>query len=450
MSGIRSVRLCGFVVVSAIFGSLWIAGSIHPLAIQDALSAYMGLDPVHEFTRNSAAAESAIHVELTEPARVNYGTTLSRRNDMQYVPIVEREGYTYEASLAQAAREVAYFYRDTRRLAPSGVLAFLLDSSGATFWGVRQTVVVTTGDRQESIKALLDPADDQENEWLMGIGEVAVDGSSSLKIMVGLSAKRTVEFEPTPRRYVTGETIALRGRIHSEHTDLFALAMGPAGAVESLKINSRNGRFSGYLTAAPGEWVVELIGTSGSGPIPLAQLTLHVDQAIPKTYSDVWPPHESRLANPAQYMLKLINRDRRLASLPPLKRRPSLDEVAVGHSSDMKMNRFVGHVSPSTGNVGDRLNTQGVSRVAHGENVALNNSVTDAHYGLMRSLGHRRNLLSPGFTEVGIGLISSREGWYVTQVFSRPTATQAAAERARPRRTQRDSKLSRYGALAKR
>ena len=49
----------------------------------------------------------------------------------------------------------------------------------------------------------------------------------------------------------------------------------------------------------------------------------------------------------------------------------------------------------------------------------------DAEAGLMRSIGHRRNILHPRATEVGIGIARVVRGdsaqWVLTQVVSRPT-----------------------------
>jgi uncharacterized protein YkwD len=55
---------------------------------------------------------------------------------------------------------------------------------------------------------------------------------------------------------------------------------------------------------------------------------------------------------------------------------------------------------------------------------------------LLASLGHRRNLLSPAFTHVGLGAVATSAGksrqWLFTQAFAKPVAPlEAAAEAAR-------------------
>ena len=119
-------------------------------------------------------------------------------------------------------------------------------------------------------------------------------------------------------------------------------------------------------------------------------------------------------------MTDLINRSRRNNGLPTLKRVSALDKVARRHSVDMQTHRYVGHYSERTGTVTQRLNGIAYPRYTYGENVALNGSILDAHEGLMTSLGHRRNLLSPDYSELGLGMVKGQNGWYITQVFSSP------------------------------
>ncbi|HCS73242.1 MAG TPA: hypothetical protein DIW17_05115, partial [Clostridiales bacterium] len=49
-----------------------------------------------------------------------------------------------------------------------------------------------------------------------------------------------------------------------------------------------------------------------------------------------------------------------------------------------------------------------------GENIAKHGSVESAHAGLMNSDGHRKNILNPSFTHIGIGIVDNR---YFTQMF---------------------------------
>jgi uncharacterized protein YkwD len=49
----------------------------------------------------------------------------------------------------------------------------------------------------------------------------------------------------------------------------------------------------------------------------------------------------------------------------------------------------------------------GIKYMDAGENLALAPTVEIAHKGLMKSPGHRANILSPAFRKVGIGVIKN-------------------------------------------
>jgi hypothetical protein len=70
-----------------------------------------------------------------------------------------------------------------------------------------------------------------------------------------------------------------------------------------------------------------------------------------------------------------------------------------------------------------------------GENVGVGTSVSAIHSAFMGSSGHRANILSRSFTEVGIGTARGSDGrLYVSEVFRRPSGATYTAPVA-PRRT---------------
>jgi uncharacterized protein YkwD len=130
------------------------------------------------------------------------------------------------------------------------------------------------------------------------------------------------------------------------------------------------------------------------------------------------PPDTTALE---QQMLRLVNRDRAEHGKKPLAHDKRLAAVARDHSADMAKNGFFGHESPTTGRVRDRLVTARIKVVVAGENVAKNATVERARVALMKSPGHRKNLLREVYTHCGIGIAQDAQGWlYVTQVFAVP------------------------------
>lgn len=116
----------------------------------------------------------------------------------------------------------------------------------------------------------------------------------------------------------------------------------------------------------------------------------------------------------------LINRDRAANGLAPLKLDPALCSIARAKSQDMKDNRYFSHTSPTWGKVSQMLKTFGYTFSAAGENIAHHATVEKSQAAFMSSQGHRRNILSTGWTKVGIGVVTDAQGYvYVTQIFVR-------------------------------
>ncbi len=120
-----------------------------------------------------------------------------------------------------------------------------------------------------------------------------------------------------------------------------------------------------------------------------------------------------------QRMLELINQERARQALPPLAMDETLREIARRHSEEMFRLSYFSHTSPVTGSPADRLNAAGIRYTVAGENLAYAPAVQVAHDGLMNSPDHRKNILSPDFSRVGIGVIQAGiYGKMFTQAFT--------------------------------
>jgi uncharacterized protein YkwD len=124
-------------------------------------------------------------------------------------------------------------------------------------------------------------------------------------------------------------------------------------------------------------------------------------------------------------LLQLVNRDRRRAGVPTLVEMPELSRMARAHSQEMRDRGFFAHVSPRTGRLIDRAQAANIPFRRIGENIAVGDDVYQAQHALMRSPGHRMNLLDPEFTHVGLGVAlfeddDGRMRVYVTENFLVP------------------------------
>ncbi|EHQ88332.1 rhodanese-like domain-containing protein [Desulfosporosinus youngiae] len=118
-----------------------------------------------------------------------------------------------------------------------------------------------------------------------------------------------------------------------------------------------------------------------------------------------------------QKMLDLINAERAKIGAAPLSADIKVMEVAQVKSGDMVKNNYFSHDSPSYGSPFDMLKKFGVTFQGAAENIALNSSIEAAHAALMKSEGHRINILNPSYIYIGIGISDSPKGKVVAQMF---------------------------------
>ncbi len=121
--------------------------------------------------------------------------------------------------------------------------------------------------------------------------------------------------------------------------------------------------------------------------------------------------------------MDLVNQERAKAGLKPLAADMKLVELARQKSKDMIVNKYFAHQSPTYGSPFDMMKAAGVSYRTAGENLAWAGSVQRAHDSLMQSEGHRKNILNPNYTHIGIGIVDgplkggTMNGKMVTQMF---------------------------------
>jgi hypothetical protein len=143
------------------------------------------------------------------------------------------------------------------------------------------------------------------------------------------------------------------------------------------------------------------------------------------------PPTSYTFAPEAeQEIVRLVNRERQAQGLGALVMDERLRLVAREHSARMATEGEVEHQLPGEPKFLLRLQMQKLRYDASGENIAFNIDAAGAHAALMNSPGHRANILERQFNSIGVGVLRTRTGIYVTQDFIRslPEASVEEAE----------------------
>ncbi len=128
------------------------------------------------------------------------------------------------------------------------------------------------------------------------------------------------------------------------------------------------------------------------------------------------PNEENAMTSFEKQVVDLVNQIRVKNGLRELKINWQLSRVARYKSMDMRDKGYFSHQSPTYGSPFDMMKSFGISYRTAGENIAKGQrtpqAVVDAW---MNSSGHRANILSSSYTEIGVGHVSQGNIW--TQMF---------------------------------
>jgi uncharacterized YkwD family protein/spore coat assembly protein SafA len=130
-------------------------------------------------------------------------------------------------------------------------------------------------------------------------------------------------------------------------------------------------------------------------------------------------PNLAEVKRLAKEVVTLVNRERAKLGLAPLIDNWQLARVARYKSEDMRDKNYFSHTSPTYGSPFDMIKNFGIRYMAAGENIAMGQpTAVSVMTSWMNSPGHRSNILSKNFTEIGVGVAKSKSGTlYWTQQF---------------------------------
>jgi uncharacterized YkwD family protein/spore coat assembly protein SafA len=121
-------------------------------------------------------------------------------------------------------------------------------------------------------------------------------------------------------------------------------------------------------------------------------------------------------------VVRLVNIQRAKNGLQALKINWQVARVARYKSQDMANKGYFSHTSPTYGSPFKMMESFGVRFSAAGENIAMGQRTpAEVMNGWMNSPGHRANILSGSYTQIGVGLAKNKSGsLYWTQMFIKP------------------------------
>lgn len=121
----------------------------------------------------------------------------------------------------------------------------------------------------------------------------------------------------------------------------------------------------------------------------------------------------------------LVNESRLDSNLKPLLINPDLSQIAQDKAQDMVSHHYFAHTSPEGLTPWFWFGQNNYSYKYAGENLAINyDNAEEEHQAWMESPTHKKNILNPNFTEIGIatasGIIDGKKSFITVQVFATP------------------------------
>ena len=170
-----------------------------------------------------------------------------------------------------------------------------------------------------------------------------------------------------------------------------------------------------------------------SGKIEKAVQEVRTELSVEETQKEISTPQPLRAEkeSPEAFLtqsgiITLTNIQRKSFGLPSLSENERLDLAAALKAQDTFEKQYFAHVSPTGQNVEDLAEIVGYEFIAIGENLALGNFADDKTVveGWMASPGHRANILSSRYTEIGVavvkGIFDGKFTWVAVQEFGLP------------------------------
>ncbi len=128
-------------------------------------------------------------------------------------------------------------------------------------------------------------------------------------------------------------------------------------------------------------------------------------------------------------IIELTNQERVSNKLSPLKENEILNKIAEKKIEDMSENQYFDHISPLNKKIDDLIQEYNYEYIGVGENLAMGNFKNEQEIvdGWMNSPGHRENILSFGFKEIGVAVkeiyYKEKKYWFSVQVFALPKSS---------------------------
>ena len=238
----------------------------------------------------------------------------------------------------------------------------------------------------------------------------------------GLIRRDLIKLDRAPERISTGMATPVRGSaedaVKKMSMAVFAL---PDGDVLDMEIGLDAGQFEGTLQAGEtGYYRLQIQCEMENGDaVMLEDRMLKVGNPKPLETPVIEVAAFPGDAAASRRLMGMVNEVRGRKGRMALEWDDDLAYAAASHLKDMLAYGSVSHWSPMYGDLVERLERLDISFEVALENLATAPSVEEAHWHLMLSAEHRRNILDARLTHVGIAVAREQGQVWLAEIFKR-------------------------------
>jgi uncharacterized protein YkwD len=271
-----------------------------------------------------------------------------------------------------------------------------------------------------------------------GVGAAQRQPDGTIAVVFALQSS-AIQIRPIPRAIAAGGVVAIDAVIDPGYAEPEVFVATDDGQTRTLVV--RSGRRDGFTARMEcddrtGRQQIEIAASDQTGATVLASFPVWCGTDPPRSVTFRPTPEIAveSVEQAEQFLIARVNRERAAIGLLALRWNPRVARVARDRSEEMRQAGAIGHISPTTGTVADRMRAAQIPSRAVLENVARGFGLREAHRGLMNSPGHRANVLSTAVTEIGIGVafgdqVSGRRELFITEIFMRGATAEFPVDR---------------------
>ncbi len=240
----------------------------------------------------------------------------------------------------------------------------------------------------------------------------AARGDGDDTVVLVMFSRRLVQLWPLAAQVRRRQQLVVAGTVIAEGARALEVIVGrPGGKVVRRKVPLQGAEFTTTVDvgAKAGVMLLQLVIERGLGPEVAAQFPVGVAE-LPREWVGVIPEVEddgdpgSDAEGLGRRLTALVLGARKAARVGLPAASAQLDGVARAHLDDMRRHGFFAHVSPSAGDLKQRLAARGIKVARALENLARARDAEEVLRQWLTSPAHRANLLDADVDALGVAI----------------------------------------------